>query len=138
VLGVEIDSAALATAMENIEEMELRDEVEVVQARIDERTTSALDRLDGRFDTVVSNPPFGTKTAGIDMVFLQRAMRIAPTVYSLHKSSTRDCILKRARALGFDGVVLARMRYDLPATMRMHTQRSKDIEVDFWRFRRHQ
>lgn len=36
------------------------------------------------------------------------------SIYSLHKSSTRDYIEKKALALGFRGQVLAEMRYDLP------------------------
>lgn len=46
------------------------------------------------FDTVVMNPPFGTKhNAGMDMKFLLAGINIANTaVYSLHKSSTRYCI----------------------------------------------
>jgi predicted RNA methylase len=39
-------------------------------------------------------------------------------IYSLHKSSTRDYILKRATALGFRASVLAQMRYDLPKSVR--------------------
>jgi predicted RNA methylase len=46
------------------------------------------------FDTVIMNPPFGTKNnAGIDMLFLRRAIELATgAVYSLHKSSTREVI----------------------------------------------
>lgn len=44
------------------------------------------------FDTVIMNPPFGTKQhAGLDMVFLKRAIDLSRgTVYSLHKTTTRD------------------------------------------------
>lgn len=43
------------------------------------------------FDTVIMNPPFGTKSnAGIDMKFLKRALKLSNNVvYSLHKTSTR-------------------------------------------------
>lgn len=43
------------------------------------------------FDTVVMNPPFGTKhNAGMDMKFLAAGFNLARSaVYSLHKSSTR-------------------------------------------------
>lgn len=43
------------------------------------------------FDTVLMNPPFGTKkNAGIDMKFLKVAVSLANNVvYSLHKTSTR-------------------------------------------------
>lgn len=43
------------------------------------------------FDTVLMNPPFGTKhNAGMDIRFLETGIVLASgTVYSLHKSSTR-------------------------------------------------
>lgn len=45
----------------------------------------------GAFDTVVMNPPFGTKhNAGMDMKFLAAGVNLANSrVYSLHKTSTR-------------------------------------------------
>ena len=54
-------------------------------------------RLDVKFDTVVMNPPFGTKNnEGIDMLFLEAGLaRCSGAVYSFHKSSTRDYIVKR-------------------------------------------
>jgi predicted RNA methylase len=44
------------------------------------------------FDTVIMNPPFGTKhNAGLDIKFLERAIGLSKgAVYSLHKTSTRD------------------------------------------------
>lgn len=43
------------------------------------------------FDSVLMNPPFGTKhNAGIDMRFLETAIKLSNNaVYSLHKTSTR-------------------------------------------------
>lgn len=56
---------------------------------------AALPRL--RADTVIMNPPFGTKRKGIDMDFLRAGCRIARhSVYSLHKSSTREHVQKVA------------------------------------------
>jgi rRNA N6-adenosine-methyltransferase METTL5 len=49
------------------------------------------DRL--RADTVVMNPPFGTRRKGADMEFLAAALKLSRgSVYSLHKSSTRSHI----------------------------------------------
>ncbi|KYK35460.1 MAG: hypothetical protein AYK18_03205 [Theionarchaea archaeon DG-70] len=36
-------------------------------------------------DTVIQNPPFGTKKKGADVEFLKKATQSAPVVYSLHK-----------------------------------------------------
>lgn len=88
-----------------------------------------------QFDTVIMNPPFGTKRHGIDMEFLQMALHLAnTTVYSLHKTSTRKHVLSKAEQWGAKGDVLAELRYDLPASYRFHRKQSVDIEVDFIRF----
>jgi predicted RNA methylase len=62
-------------------------------------------------DTVLMNPPFGTRVAGIDMRFLEYAAQIANTaVYSLHKTATRAHVLKRGAELGLEGTVVAELR----------------------------
>jgi hypothetical protein len=57
-----------------------------------------------RPDTVIMNPPFGTKIKGADMQFLRAAASLSPgQIYSLHKSSTRSHIQKVALRSGRDG-----------------------------------
>lgn len=48
--------------------------------------------FEGKFDTVIMNPPFGTKqNPGLDMIFLEQAVKLTnDVVYSLHKTSTRS------------------------------------------------
>jgi len=89
----------------------------------------------GPVDTVLMNPPFGTRNKGIDMVFVETALRITrKSVYSLHKTSTRKHILKRAAKWGVDAKVIARLRFDIPQMYRFHKQKSVDVEVDLIRF----
>jgi len=82
------------------------------------------------------NPPFGTKNnAGIDIKFLEAAIKLSSnTVYSLHKSSTRDYVLSKATQLGARGTVIAELKYDLPRAYKFHKKASIDIQVDFIRF----
>ena len=82
------------------------------------------------------NPPFGTKhNAGIDMKFLDIATKLAKkSVYSLHKTSTRNHVLKKATQFGVKGKVVAELKYDLPQAYKFHKKASVDIEVDFIRF----
>lgn len=88
------------------------------------------------FDTVVMNPPFGTKrNAGMDMQFLMAGINLSRNVvYSLHKSSTRDYITKKAQEMGIQAEVMAELRYNLESTYKFHKKASVDIEVDCWRF----
>eukprot|EP01128_Nolandella_sp_AFSM9_P006405 TRINITY_DN3287_c0_g1_i2.p1 TRINITY_DN3287_c0_g1~~TRINITY_DN3287_c0_g1_i2.p1 ORF type:complete len:324 (-),score=80.41 TRINITY_DN3287_c0_g1_i2:14-844(-) len=84
---------------------------------------------------VVMNPPFGTKVRGIDMEFLEIACSIATTaVYSLHKTSTVQGIMRRAKKWNVTGEVVAEMRWQLPNTMKYHKRRVQDIAVSLLRF----
>lgn len=92
VIGVDIDSEALDVCRENITNM--LDEnggpnYDLIQADITD--SNLMQRFHKSFDTVITNPPFGTKNnKGIDVIFLKTALDIATdNVFSLHKSSTR-------------------------------------------------
>ena len=87
-------------------------------------------------DTVITNPPFGTKwNEGMDVQFLKTASRLATrAVYSFHKSSTRQFLLKTIQEQwGFQAQVIAQMKFDLPQSYKFHKQKSVDIDVDLIR-----
>jgi predicted RNA methylase len=90
---------------------------------------------DNCVDTVLTNPPYGTKqNAGIDVTFLQAATRLARrSVYSFHKTSTREYLVKKIKQWGYEVEVVAQMRYDIPKMYHFHTQDSVDVEVDLIR-----
>jgi len=92
---------------------------------------------DNYVETVLTNPPFGTKTnAGIDVQFLRTATRLARrAVYSFHKRSTRDFLLKMIREdWGFpESEVVAEMKFDIPNSYKFHKCKTKDVEVDLIR-----
>lgn len=47
-------------------------------------------------DSIVMNPPFGTKCSGMDCVFLGHAVLLARrSVYSMHKTSTREFLQRK-------------------------------------------
>ncbi|XP_025062264.1 methyltransferase-like protein 5 isoform X6 [Alligator sinensis] len=92
-VGFDVDTDALEIFSRNAEEFELTN-IDVIQCNV----CSLPDRMSKTFDTVIMNPPFGTKhNKGMDMVFLKVALQMARTaVYSLHKTSTRQHIQKKA------------------------------------------
>lgn len=127
-VGFEIDESAAAIARNNIEEFEV--DMEIVMGDVLEA------QFEPEFDTVLLNPPFGTKPGnrGIDMKFLRQAVQLSKyRVYSLHKSSTRNYILRTVKSWGVDADVIAEMRYNLPKTYSFHKAKSKDVEVDLIR-----
>lgn len=50
-------------------------------------------------------------------------------MYSLHKTSTREFIGKQAAKWGAKMEVVAELRYNLPATYKVHKKKSVDIKV---------
>lgn len=130
-LGFDIDEDALDIFSANRDELEMENS-DVVLCDV---TKNLGDRFEDSFDTVVMNPPFGTRTKGVDLEFVNVALRLARTaVYSLHKTSTRQHILKQAQAWGVEAKVVAELRFDLPKTYKFHSKYSVDIEVDLVRF----
>ncbi|NXL29183.1 METL5 protein, partial [Glaucidium brasilianum] len=118
-VGFDIDADALEIFNSNIEDFELTN-INMVQCDV----SSLSDSMSETFDTVIMNPPFGTKhNKGMDMVFLKTALQMAKTaVYSLHKTSTRQAMLQ----VFF--VLFTELKYDLPASYKFHKKKSVSIK----------
>ncbi|KAI5556906.1 hypothetical protein POPTR_018G083800v4 [Populus trichocarpa] len=130
VIGIDIDSESLEIASLNAEDLEL--DINFIQCDI-----RNLVWRGPIVDTVVMNPPFGTRRNGADMDFLSAALKIASrAVYSLHKTSTREHVKKAAlRGFGASSAeVLCELRFDVPKLYKFHKKREMDIAVDLWRF----
>ena len=86
------------------------------------------------------NPPFGTKNnAGIDVAFLRAGLSLAATnplraIYSMHKTSTRDYLKRKAEEWKCSFTVIAEMKFDLPAKYDFHKKDNVTIQVDLLRF----
>ncbi|XP_074648647.1 rRNA N(6)-adenosine-methyltransferase METTL5-like [Tubulanus polymorphus] len=136
-IGFDIDTDALEICSGNLDAMEITN-VDLIQTDLTKLTCDPHSVWRDRFHTVIMNPPFGTKhNKGIDMEFLKLGLNMATTaVYSLHKTSTRQHLQKKAKEWGVEIEIIAELRYDLPASYRFHKQKSVDIEVDFIRLSR--
>uniref|UniRef100_A0A8C9LYZ6 Methyltransferase 5, N6-adenosine n=1 Tax=Piliocolobus tephrosceles TaxID=591936 RepID=A0A8C9LYZ6_9PRIM len=104
---------------------------------------SRLQQVDGfeKPKLLLEQYPTRPHIAGTDMAFLKTALEMARTaVYSLHKSSTREHVQKKAAEwkIKIDiiagGFCFTELRYDLPASYKFHKKKSVDIEVDLIRF----
>lgn len=124
-VGFDIDVDALEIFRRNAEEFEIPN-VDLVQCDL---CVLEAESYAGKFDTVIMNPPFGTKhNTGVDMKFLGTALAMArKAVYSLHKTSTREHIQKKAKDWGVKMEVIAELRFDLPATYKFHKKKSVSL-----------
>ncbi|MCL4153447.1 UNVERIFIED_CONTAM: hypothetical protein GTU68_022949, partial [Idotea baltica] len=127
----ELDGDAIDNFQENICDTDL-EIVDIIQADV----LTLKDSWNGKFDTVLLNPPFGTKrNQGMDVNFLRAALDLSSNcVLSLHKTSTRNFILNKAKEWDVDCKVIAALKYNIPNTYKFHKKVSVDIEVDFIRF----
>lgn len=122
-IGVDIDSTALKVARENAAAAGAQ--IELIHADIN--------AIHGRLDTVVMNPPFGTKIKHMDRAFLSKALEIAKVTYSLHKSSTRRYVVRFVKSLGgsIKGVYQADL--EIPRLFDFHRKKTHVVPVDLYR-----
>jgi predicted RNA methylase len=160
ILGIDIDPDALAICQRNIAEFEV-DRIDLIQADCKqmlvkhEADDDSL-RLVDQFDTVVMNPPFGTKNQkisasssnaaestkqlGVDLIFLKMAAKLSThAIYSIHKSVTRSYIKNLSKSWNLSMEVVSQLRYNIPKVesrnKRLVTSApEKDVEVDLLRF----
>jgi len=123
VVGADIDERAIALARENA----LATGVQV------EWIVSDVAEVVGRYDTVIMNPPYGTRSPHLDVRFLERAFELAPVSYSIHKSSTREylkgVIAKKNRRVD----VVRSMSLSIPHLFPFHNKKWNNVQVDLYR-----
>ncbi len=123
VVGVEIDPDTLGVASQNAK-----------RARVSvEWILGDITALRGMFDTVVMNPPFGTKLAHNDKRFLNHAMQIAKVVYSIHKKSTREHMVRFIRDAGGSLAGVHKTTLQIPHTYPFHRKKAHRVDVDLYR-----
>lgn len=124
VTAVDIDPNCLEITSANLSEVEVP--VDLVRADVNNLKLKA--------DTVITNPPFGTRNPGADWNFVEAGLRIAPVVYSFHKTSTRKGLMKKIHNLGGRGEVVSSVNFELPKSYKMHKHKSLSVQVDIWKF----
>jgi putative methylase len=91
--GVDIDRVAINAAHKNAEKMNVKEKTHWVLADVD--------AIQGSFDTVLQNPPFGVQRRGADRRFLEKSLALGHRIYSLHKSGkTNQDFIKKLRRRG--------------------------------------
>ncbi len=82
-----------------------------------------------KVDTVVMNPPFGVKIRHADKIFLEKAVKIAKTIYSFHKSESKGFIQAFSKDNGFELKETIDFSWPLKQTMAFHRRKIKRIKV---------
>jgi len=68
------------------------------------------------------------------VTFLRTAVRLAKrSVYSFHKSSTIQYLIKTVQSWGYEVDVVAEMKFDIPKLYKFHSKDNVDVDVDLIR-----
>ncbi len=86
-----------------------------------------------RVDTVVQNPPFGTKAKHADREFLIKAFKAADVIYSFHKIETADFVKKLAADNGFSVTNIMQLQLQLKNTYEFHRSKMRRVNVGLFR-----
>lgn len=117
VTGFEIDEEAINIA----KDYSKRNNLEI------EWINQPIEGIEDKFDTVVMNPPFGSQRPGADKIFLEKAMKIAKHIWTIHLSVTRKFIQDIVENNNYQIIELYEFQYPLRKTMPFH---SKEVSVE--------
>ena len=123
VVGVDVDERAIALARENAETIGVQ-----VQWVL-----SDIDKVRGTFGTVIMNPPYGTRTSHADVRFLRKAFQLAPIIYSIHKSATREFLIPYVKKSRRRVDEVRSMKMKIPHLFGFHREKWQSVDVDLYR-----
>jgi putative methylase len=87
-------------------------------------------------DTVIMNPPFGTKSKHADKEFLLKAFELADSIYSFHKTATEEYIVGLSERKGFRLAERFDFSFMLRNTMKHHRKKKEYIAVSCFALKR--
>lgn len=126
VVGIDLNLPSLTAAFKNGRLLEPRADWVLGDIRT----------LRGPVDTVLMNPPFGTKRAHSDLYFLETALSLGKVIYSIHKSSTHDYITHWLRDRVHNVEQVVQTSLEIPHQFPFHRKSRGYVEVDVFRIQR--
>ena len=125
--GVDLDKVAVNVAQKNAERMNMKQNTHWIVADIDV--------IQGTFDTVLQNPPFGVQRRGADRKFIKKSLELGRKIYSLHKGGARnrEFIKRFIERCGGKVTGVFPMKMDIPRMFEFHTKKKRSVHVDLYR-----
>ncbi len=123
VVGVDVDKEALKVARENSKIFKL--DIRWVNKDVVE--------FNEKCDTIIQNPPFGTKRRSIDKIFLEKALLIGKVVYSIHKAGNRKFIEGVVKSMDKGITHVLKGSMVIPWMFPFHRKKAYSIEVEVYR-----
>lgn len=83
-------------------------------------------------DTVIMNPPFGVQKRKADKTFLEHAMRISNTIYSIHKIESTHFIAQLTHDHGWTVHAIIERDFLIKKTYAFHTEKKHPVHIGIW------
>ena len=127
IVGVDIDADSIRIAKKNAVKIGVNVNYVV----------SDIEAIHNSFDTTLMNPPFGSWSRGADIKFLEKALKISPIVYSLHKRnpSTRRFLINKISYLGGQVDRIFEQEISIPLTFKFHRKNKYLVKADLYRIK---
>ncbi len=127
VIGVDLDGFAVRVAQKYAEMMGVKDRIHCIVADID--------AINGNFDIVLQNPPFGVQRRRADRKFISKSLELSSTIYSFHKGgeSNREFIKRFIEGHGGRVTHIFPLKMEIPRMFKFHTKKRRSIQVDLYR-----
>jgi len=127
VVGVDLEEASVRVAQRNAEKMGVKEKTHWIVADIN--------NVNGTFDTVLQNPPFGVQRRRADRQFITKSLELGSTIYSFHKAgeSNREFIKRFIEEHGGKITTIFPLEMEIPRMFKFHTKKKKITQVDLYR-----
>ena len=123
---VDSDKDTIKTAKENLKLLE-----QETGKKLNDRAEFIISDISGfnkKVNTVLQNPPFGTKEEHADRIFLEKAIENAKVIYSFHKTPTLGYLSRFIKDR--NAKITHFFRYNFPLKQTMSFHKSKIIRID--------
>ena len=129
VIGIDLYRKALKVAQRNSIALGTENEVEFVLGDVSSLTFREP------VDTVVSNPPFGVKKRGADIVFLRTAISSARVIYSIHLAGEKNRLFldRSIERLGGTVTQVETFEFPIPKIYEFHRKAMHQTKVLLYR-----
>jgi putative methylase len=127
VFGVDIERAAVNVAQKNAKIMGVEEKTNWIIADIGV--------VNGTFDTILQNPPFGVQQRKADRRFIIRSLQLSSTIYSFHKAGDHNRLFIKRFIEEHGGKVtnIFPLTMEIPRIFKFHTKKKRSIKVDLYR-----
>ena len=126
VSGIDLSKKDVEIAKNNLKFAEKELKIKLDKA---EFIVGDVKKFNKKADVVLQNPPFGVKVKHADKVFLEKAIEIAPLIYSFHKLESGRFIDKFTEQKGFKMSHFWTFDWPLKMTMKFHKKRIQTFSI---------